>query len=43
VDWIHLAQYRLKWCALVNTLINLRISYKAVNVFSRMTPPHVVG
>jgi hypothetical protein len=25
VDWIHLAQYRDRWQALVNTVVNLRV------------------
>jgi hypothetical protein len=25
VDWIHLAQNKDQWCAVVNTVINLRV------------------
>jgi hypothetical protein len=25
VDWIHLVQDRYQWCALVNTVMNLRV------------------
>jgi hypothetical protein len=31
VGWIHLAYYMYQWQALVNTVINLRTSYKAKN------------
>jgi hypothetical protein len=31
VNWIYLAQDRYRWCALVNTEINLRIPYNAWN------------
>jgi hypothetical protein len=34
VDWIHLAQVMDQWRALVNTVINLRNSLKAGNVFT---------
>jgi len=30
-DWVHLAQDRDKWQALVNTAMNLRLPYKAWN------------
>jgi len=31
VDWIHLAQDRVQWRALVNTVMDLRAPYKAGN------------
>jgi hypothetical protein len=31
VDWIHWAQDRDRWRALVNTVMNLRVSYNAGN------------
>jgi hypothetical protein len=31
VVWIHLAQYRDQWRALVNTIMNLRVTLKAGN------------
>jgi hypothetical protein len=31
VDWMHLAEDRVQWKALVNTVINIRISYMAGN------------
>jgi hypothetical protein len=33
VDWIYLAQNREQWRALLNTVMNLRIPYKAGNFF----------
>jgi hypothetical protein len=29
MDWIHVAQYRDQWRALVNTVLNLRVPYNA--------------
>jgi len=34
VKWIHLAQNRDQWWALVKTIMNLRIPYKAGNFFT---------
>jgi hypothetical protein len=34
VEWIHLAQDRDQWRALVNTIMNLRIPYKRGNFLS---------
>jgi hypothetical protein len=31
VDWIHLAQVRVHWRALMNMVMNLRVPYKAGN------------
>jgi len=31
MDWIHVAQNRDQWRALVNTVINVRLSYKATS------------
>jgi hypothetical protein len=31
LDWIHLAQDRFQWRALVNTVMNLGVPYKAGN------------
>jgi hypothetical protein len=31
VDWMHLAQDRNQWRALVNMTMNLRVAYKAGN------------
>jgi len=31
VDWIHLAQYMDQWRALVNTITNIPVPYKAGN------------
>jgi hypothetical protein len=31
VDWIHLAQDKEQWKAVVNTIINLRVPYKVGN------------
>jgi ribosome biogenesis protein Nip4 len=31
VDWIHLAQYRDRWLAVVNMVINLRVSQNVGN------------
>jgi hypothetical protein len=30
-DWIHVAEFIVQWRALVNTIMNLRMSYKARN------------
>jgi hypothetical protein len=35
VDWIHLAQYRDQWLALVNTVKNLRVPLNAGNLLTR--------
>jgi len=35
MDWIDLAQDRDRWHALVNTVLNFRISESALNVLSR--------
>jgi hypothetical protein len=48
VEWIHLAQDRVKWQALVNTVMNFRVQFKAGNFWtsqetirlSRRTLPH---
>jgi len=40
VDWIHVAQYRDQWRAVVNTIMNLRVQLKVDNSlssFSRWT------
>jgi hypothetical protein len=50
VDWIHLSQDTDQWLVLVNTIMNLRIPYRASNFltnsvavrFSRMTLLHGV-
>jgi len=34
VDWIHLAQVRGQWWALVDTVMNLRVPYKVGNFLS---------
>jgi hypothetical protein len=34
MDWIHLAQYRDKWRALVNTVMNIRIPQNVGNFLS---------
>jgi hypothetical protein len=34
VDWIHLAQDRDLWWVLVNSVMNLRVPYKAGNLTS---------
>jgi len=51
VDWVHLAQDRDQWRSLVNTVMNLQVTYKAGNfltiwvavIFSRRTLLHRVG
>jgi len=35
IDWIDLAEDRDRWQALVNAVMNLRISKKVVNVLTR--------
>jgi hypothetical protein len=37
MDWIDVAQYRDRWRALVNTVMNLRVPYNAGNVSSSCT------
>jgi len=32
VDWMHMAQYRDQWRALVNTVTKLRVPLRAVNL-----------
>jgi hypothetical protein len=36
VDWIHLAENRDQWRALVYTVMNLPVSLKAGNFFTRL-------
>jgi hypothetical protein len=41
--WIHLAQYKAQWQALMNTVMNLRVPHKEENLsigFLSMTPLH---
>jgi hypothetical protein len=35
VDWMHLAQERDQWWALVNMVMNLQVPYKAENFLTR--------
>jgi hypothetical protein len=35
VDWIHLAEDRDQWCALVNSVMNLEVPLKAGNFLTR--------
>jgi hypothetical protein len=37
VDWIHVAQDRNQWRAVVNTVMNLKVSYKAGNLTKLVT------
>jgi hypothetical protein len=37
MDWINVAQNRDQWRALVNTVMNLRVPYNAVNFLSSCT------
>jgi hypothetical protein len=43
LDWIDLAQDRNKWRALVNWVLNLRISYNAEQLSSVLTTGHSSG
>jgi hypothetical protein len=36
VDWIHLAQVRGQWWALVDTVMNLRVPYKVGNFMTSL-------